>query len=693
MKKLFFGLTILILFMILVPYTLLFTKPGNNLLALYIESKINDSKNSVSFKIEDLTLTFDSLNFKANFTDGSTILILGKLEIFNKNIDLSYDIKIKELSNLEKLLDLKLNGEFYTKGTFKGDDKKALIDGFSDIANSNTSYNLNLVNFEPSTINFKVENAKIDMLLNLINQPIYAKGLLNSNAQIKNSKMGELDGVINAVISKGEIINEVINKNFDQNITSKIVFKNELIANLDKNEVHFSTNLVSNLFELLVNKSILNLKDNSINSDYRVDFPNLSEFDGIIHQKFFGKFFVDGNISIKDKKIEVSANSDIFNSDTKALVLLDNSVLSSFKIDLKDAKIDRILHTVNQPIYAYGNLFVKGEISSDSNNILNGQINTNINSGKVVNEVVNALYDLKLKDTINFNGNINTNLANNQAISNVDFKSSLANLKTEKSIFDIKTASFVSDYLVNIESLDNLKDVTSTKMRGKLDINGNVKSQKNDLLVDGNSKLLGGEMKFILNNNILDSKIENIQVKELTHMLYYPEVFDSKSSFELKYDTLSKKGNLNGNLLNGHFLPNDFSSIINQFAKFDLTKEVYEKVDINSDIDDMVLKTIINMKSKNTTIDVTNSILDLQKSTIDANIKAKILDLSFGIDVKGNTSNPKISLDSKDLLKGEINKQLEKNQDKIKEKLDNVLKDKLGDDASKNLLNNFKSLF
>ena len=61
--------------------------------------------------------------------------------------------------------------------------------------------------------------------------------------------------------------------------------------------------------------------------------------------------------------------------------------------------------------------------------------------------------------------------------------------------------------------------------------------------------------------------------------------------------------------------------------------------------------------------------------------------------VKGNTSKPKISIDSKDLIKGQVNKQLDKNEEKIKEKLNKVLKGKLGEDGAQKVLENFKSLF
>jgi ribosome-associated translation inhibitor RaiA len=156
---------------------------------------------------------------------------------------------------------------------------------------------------------------------------------------------------------------------------------------------------------------------------------------------------------------------------------------------------------------------------------------------------------------------------------------------------------------------------------------------------------------------------------------------------------LMKKGKLKGNLVKGHFLPNEFSSLLNQFAKFDITREIYETVDINTNINKLILSSTVKMKSKNTQIDVTRSTLDLGRSTIDALVNTKIKKTQFALKVKGKTSNPKISIDSKDLIKNQLNKQIDKNKEKIKEKLNKVLKGKLGEDGAEEILKNFKSLF
>ena len=79
------------------------------------------------------------------------------------------------------------------------------------------------------------------------------------------------------------------------------------------------------------------------------------------------------------------------------------------------------------------------------------------------------------------------------------------------------------------------------------------------------------------------------------------------------------------------------------------------------------------MKSQNTQIDIKDSVLNLEQNLIDTKINTIIKDKNFTVDLKGETSSPRISIDTKDLLKEQLNKQIEKKKDKIQQKLNKVL--------------------
>ena len=693
MKKLFLFLTIIIILIIGSVYGTLFTKYGNGIIASYIESKVNDGQEDVKLKVNDFRLTFNTINFDAKINDDSQILISGDLAIFKQSVDLKYDIKINDLSTLKNLTKQDLKGPFSTNGTFVGDKNNAVIQGFTNIALSETNYHVNLVNFEPKNINVNLKDAKIQELLSLLNQPIYADGDLNITADIKNIDVTNLEGIVTANISKGKINNDIVNKEFKQTITSAIKIETNINASLLGKKVEIKSELISSVADIFLDKTVIDLEKNKSFSDYRIDVKNLNKLEGVIGKKLNGDFYTSGNIFVENSNVSIAGNSNIFESTSTYNLKLKDSNLENVSFKIEDAKIEKLLHMLNEPVYATGNLNIGGDIKNAKIDTLDGLINTKISEGKIINEVVNTVFKQEIKDTVTFDLNVDTSLVPNQAISKADINTNLLNVNVNKAVFDFNEASLNSDYLVKISSLTNLIDFTKTKLRGAMDISGNIQSKENSLFIDGKSNLLGGSLDFNLKNDDLNANLNDIAIKELTYMLFQPEIFDSKGNFKVDYNLLVKKGTLIGNLTNGHFLENDFSILINQLAKFDLTKEIYETVSINSDINQNILTSTVNMKSANTQIDINNSFFDTQNNTIDAKLEAKIKETSFNISVNGNTSNPKISFDTKDLLKNQIDKQLEKNKDKIEEKINKALGGKIEDGKATELIKNLKSLF
>lgn len=693
MKKIFISLLIFILLILSIVYVLAFTKYGNGIISSYLENRVNAGQEKVKLKINNFRLTFSKLDFNAVINDDSYMNITGDLALFKKSVDLVYDIKINDLSTLKNLTNQEFKGSFFTNGILKGDSKEAIVHGFSNIASSETKYYINLIDFKANSIQLDLKNAKIEELLNLLNKPIYTKGLLTINANVRNIDVHNLDGLLTASITKGLLDNEVINKEFEQKISSSVNFKADINASLLGDKVDIKSELVSSLFDLFIEKTSIDLKNKGVDSDYKIDVKNLNRLEGIIGKKLNGEFSTNGRIKFQDSVVFVDGESNIIDSDTFYKFEINNNTAQNISFKVENTKVEKLLNMLNEPIHATGDLSIRGDIKNSEIAKLDGNIESKINNGKIINEVVNAVFNQELKDVITFNLESNSSLVPNQILSQIDFDTNIAKMKIQNAIYDLSDSTFNSDYLIDIASLEKIKDLTKVKLRGEAKILGKIYKSESDLFVDGKSNILGGDFNFNLQNSELKAKLINASIKELSYMLTQPEFFNSKADFTLDYDLLSKKGNLTGSLLNGHFLPNEFSKIINQLAKFDLTKEIYESVQINSNIEDKQLISNLIMKSKNTQIDIKDSFLDFEKNIIDAKLDTQIKSSNFSIKLQGEMNKPKISLDIKDLLKQEIDKKLEKNKDKINDKIDKVLGDKIEQEKAKELIKNFKSIF
>lgn len=673
MQKLFFSLTILIVVIIGGIYGLLFTTPGNSYVATIIEDKVNEGQQNVNLKVNDFKLTMSDIIFKATIDDNSVINIEGKLSLFAKSVDLKYDINIKDLSKLQNLTNQKLNGSFSTKGIVKGNQEKAIVKGDSKVASSDTTYDITLVDFKPSNILFNMKDAKIEELLHLVNQPIYANGRYTIDANIKNANIGSLDGLVTTKISDGIVNAKAINKELKINPKTPITFLGNTTTKLSGNEANIQVDFDSSIAKLDVEKANINLNSSVINSDYKVFVKDLAKLEALINQKFNGSFTTKGTANIDNGVIKVNGDADIFTSDTKYDIKVVNSKPQDINVTVNGAKIESLLNLVNQPIYAKGMMNINAKIKSADVKNLDGKVITTILESKVNNSVVNKNFNQKLKQPIVFKGDVVTDLNGTKATSKVDLDTTVTNLDMQKVVYDLEKAELISDYTINFTDLSKLYDITQQKMRGSAKLSGNIKQGKDLLSIDGITKLFGGDITFNLLNDEFKAKIDGVEVKDLTHMLYYPEIFTSKSNIDVNYNLASKKGKVDGNLINGQFIKNEFSDIINAFAKFDLTKEIYEKVELKSEINDNIINSFVDMSSKYTTIKVPSSTIDTKKNSVNALVQAKITKYSFDTKIKGSLSNPKVSVDTDAFLKDKINKKTEKYKKKFEEKLQKKL--------------------
>lgn len=284
MKRIFIGLTLLIFIIVVSVLGILFTKPGNDFLASFIENKVNKGQKDVQLKVNDLSLTLNTINFNATINDNSNINISGDLQVFSKNVDLKYDIKIQELSHLQNLTQQKLNGPFSTSGTFKGNQEHAVINGISNIASSDTNYDLQLVDFKPSNINFAIKAAKINELLHLVNQPKFASGILNIKGDIKDANIPNLDGKITASVQNGKLINAVFNKAFNQQVKVPVTFKTNINVDLSPNTATVKSDTITSLAQVFTEKAIIDLVSGKISSDYKLNVSNLAKLESFTGQ-------------------------------------------------------------------------------------------------------------------------------------------------------------------------------------------------------------------------------------------------------------------------------------------------------------------------------------------------------------------------------------------------------------------------
>lgn len=240
----------------------------------------------------------DKLNHDFSFNGNiGNIHSSGQTLLKTLSTNTSYAVNLSDLSAFTPLVGMPIRGSFETKGEVKGGMESLEIKGSSNLANGNTSYEALLKNLAPDTIKAKVSNLQLDTLLWMIYMPRYADMRLNLNAVVSELDKGistqtdmKLSGTTNNAVMKKEFDLDMPNTKF--NLTSNV--------SLNKGVGEANSKLVSDIANLELSKTQINLKDSSFTIPYIATIPNLKKLKFITGMELAGDFKAQGTAKLKD---------------------------------------------------------------------------------------------------------------------------------------------------------------------------------------------------------------------------------------------------------------------------------------------------------------------------------------------------------------------------------------------------------
>ncbi len=672
MKKIVLSLLFIIVLVVGGGIALLFTKAGNNLLRPYIEAQLQKNL-PIEVKLERFNISPTDILFK--LADGSIVKVSGDLSLLSQSFDLDYDVRIKDLASLKPLTGADLRGPFTTHGKVVGDLHEFNVKGTSDVAKSETKYEVAIKELEPKSVVAAVKNASVADLLYMVKQPRFVKGSLNVNAKLDDLDPEHLKGVVDAKLQNGIVDRTLMKKSFGVDLP-KTTIDSITKANLNGAKVTIDSKTTSNLLKLLLNGT---LKTDKLATDlaYDLKISNLELLKPITKADVRGSFSTKGRVVGDEKKMVIQGTSDVAASNTNYKVVLNHFQPKSVQVSIADAKLAKILYMLKQPLYADARIDSSIHLTNLEPNHLAGEIVSKVRDGRTNPQVLKKEFDLA-DAKVSFNVDQTTHISGGVATSDVNVRSSVANVTTTKATFDLKTGKLKAPYVAVVPDLDKLYFVTKQHMRGKIKVTGVVEKDK-DFVVTAHSQTLGGKIDAKMVNDNLKADIKGVKFTALTEMLLYPKVFASTLNATLHYNIATKKGKLLAKALDGHILPNKMSFLLQQMANFDITKEVYKETTLTSDINNKKIVSDLDMKSRLTHITAKNALVDLEKEYINAKLAIDIKGKPVYVKLKGKLTSPNVSLDAGAIVKQRAKKAIQK-------KLQKQLKGKLPGDASK-LLN------
>lgn len=679
MKKVLLWIVGIIVALFLLVFIVLFTPPGNALVKSIAQGQI-DKYAPIKLDIETFSLGISSIDVAIAHSDKILITLNGDFSLFSQNLDLTLKVDAKDISVLGELVDTPLQGAFVINTTAKGSLKALEIHTTSDIAQSFTDINVFLEDFTPTSIVAHIKDVQIKEVLAMAGFKPYMSGALQLEADIKGDADMNFNGNALLNLTQGLVDSALIKKDFDVDVpkTTFIIALNA-IFDIDKLNHDFSFN--ANIGNIHSSGSTL-IKALTTQSTYDVALSDLSAFTPLVGMPIRGSFHTKGEVNGGTESLSIEGSSNIASSSTTYEATLTNLSPTQVKAQVKNLQLDTLLWMIYMPRYANMKLNLDSVVS-DIDAGISTQTTLTL-SGITNNAVMKKELELDMPNT-NFTLKSDVSLTKGIGVANTSLDSDIAQVKLDKTDLNIKTLDIQMPYIAQIPNLKKLKFLTGIELAGDFKATGVAKMANDALYADFHTQSLGGDINAKLDNTKLNATLKNVNTLKLFRIVQLPEVFSSDVNGDFDYDTLTQKGALKAVISNGKLMPNQITELANKYLKIDITKEVYEDAGLNATINQNIITTDIGLKSNNTAIYAQGASIDIDKSTINADVKFQIKDKYVYLKVRNNLASPNISIDASELIKAEASKAINKGVEKA---IDKYIKDDKAKDGAQKLLNN-----
>ncbi len=598
------------------------------------------------------------INYKTLFESNlAKIVSAGTLSPKPLKTNLTYELNFKELAMLQPITNAPLRGPFSTKGSVKGDEKLMRILGESDIAQSNTSYDVQLKALKPSKILATIKNARLKKLLYMGGQNAYASAILNVDIQLENLDPKNLQGSSVITLKNGKVNTKLMQDDFNVTLP-KTTFVVDATSKLKGKDVDYTININSNLAKI-DSQGTIQPESMKMDLGYRLRIAMLELLKPITNAPLRGEFNLKGTAKGDKKALHVKGSSDLAKSATSFDVHLVEFKPKQVNADIKNLQLAKLLYMLEQPHYLKsGQLNTKIRIKDASAGKLDGTIHTIISKGSVDAITTAKEFAFAPMPKITFNAKINSDLQGNIITSKLDMNSNILMLDVAKAKLDLKDSSIESDYVIKLLNLSKLYFVTEQKMQGSIAFDGKFKKDK-DINFTAHSSTLDGTIDAHLHNDDFKAKLTNLQTLKVLHMLMYPKIFKSTLTGTLDYNLALKKGTLDSKLLDGKFTKNQMADLLEQYARYNLYEERFVTT-LKSDITEKSIKSNLSMKGGSVTINDKKMLLSTKTKQIKSDLKIVVNNNPVTIKLRGNVNKPDVKIDASEILQREAGKAIEK---------------------------------
>lgn len=637
--------------------------PANFALSLNSDIKLLGKQVAATTRVKSALANLSAKNTSYNFENGE--------------ITSDFNVDIANLAALEPIIKQKLNGSIKVAGNTK------IANGAMEFldAKINGLGGEILASLKDNELNANIKNLKLAQALSLAGLVPLANSDISGTAKITNlSDTKKIKGSANLTLSNGVLNHKQMNALLGSDLSSDVSFNAQNKLEIASGTLNFDSVLNSPVIENLGAKGSYTLA----NGDAKIDLVGkIADLGAIFGSGVKSPVNIKANVGLKAGKLS-DADIDIKGFGGEIIAKVKGKALNA---NIKNIKAEQVL-----AMTTFGSLIngeVNAELSLDGLKLenLNGRGELSVKNGVFNAAAISKLLKTQFPENMKFSLNFKPTITNSVAYFSSNFASDIANISKFDGSYNLQKNTLDATYSANVSDLSKLSFLTGVALYTPLNLSGKITSTKQAINASANSDIFGSNTDITFKSGVLNANMKNAKIEQILKALGYEQFYIGTTNMAFDYNTASKFGEFNANILNAHLAKSGLTALISSvLGGRDITTEVYENGVVKGRVQGDIIAFDANMHSKRSDIEVKQASINTKSKALKIPVSANYEKTDIGIDITGTTEAPKYALSSQ-YLKQKAEQGVEKLIDKAFKGNDEKA------DKAKDILNNLKKLF
>ena len=637
--------------------------PANFALSLNSDIKLLGKQVAATTRVKSALANLSAKNTSYNFENGE--------------ITSDFNVDIANLAALEPIIKQKLNGSIKVAGNTK------IANGAMEFldAKINGLGGEILASLKDNELNANIKNLKLAQALSLAGLAPLANSDISGTAKITNlNDTKKIKGSANLTLSSGVLNHKQMNALLGSDLSSDVSFNAQNKLEIASGTLNFDSVLNSPVIENLGAKGSYTLA----NGDAKINLAGkIADLGAIFGSGAKSPVNIKANVGLKAGELS-DGDIDIKGFGGEILAKVKGKALNA---NIKNIKAEQVL-----AMTTFGSLFngeVNAELSLDGLNLqnLNGRGELSVKNGVFNAAAMSKLLETEFPENVKFSLNFKPTFTNSVAYFSSNFASDIANISKFDGSYNLQKNALDAAYSANVSDLSKLSFLTGVALYTPLNVSGKIASTNQAINASANSDIFGSNTDITFKSGVLNANMKNAKIEQILKALGYEQFYIGSTNMTFDYNTASKLGEFNANILNAHLAKTGLTELISSvLGGRDITTEVYENGVVKGTIKGDIITFDANMHSKRSDINVKQASINTKSKALNIPVSANYEKTDIGIDITGTTDAPKYALSSQYLQ--------QKAEQGVEKLIDKAFKgnDEKADKA-KDILNNLKRLF